>query len=59
MRAGLWPWDHDRLFALVRKTGRLLVAQAAVRVRGLAAEAAPTVVEELGRVLKAPVKCSA
>lgn len=52
----LWPWDQNCVFASVKKTGRLLVAQEAVRVGGFAAEVALTVAEELGPALKAPVK---
>jgi pyruvate dehydrogenase E1 component beta subunit len=52
----LWPWDRETVFASVRKTGRLLVVQEAVRVGGFGAEVAATVGEELAAALRAPVR---
>jgi pyruvate dehydrogenase E1 component beta subunit len=52
----LWPWDQAAVFASVRKTGRLLVAQEAVQAGGFGAEVAATVAEALARDLKAPVR---
>jgi pyruvate dehydrogenase E1 component beta subunit len=52
----IWPWDKAAVFASVRKTGRLLVAQEAVSVAGFGAEIAATVAERHGRELKAPVR---
>ena len=48
----LWPWDRERVFASVARTGRLLVVHEAVAVGGFGAEVAATVAEELG----APVR---
>jgi pyruvate dehydrogenase E1 component beta subunit len=50
----LWPWDRDMVYASVRKTGRLLVPQEAVKVGGFAAEVAVDVIEVLGDALKVP-----
>jgi pyruvate/2-oxoglutarate/acetoin dehydrogenase E1 component len=52
----LWPWDREAVFASVRKTGRLLVPQEAVLAGGFAGEVAATVAEELGTVLKTPIR---
>lgn len=52
----LWPWDREAVFASVRKTGRLLVAQESVLVGGFANEVAAEVSERLHRELRAPVK---
>ena len=52
----LWPWDQEMVFASVRKTGRLLVVQEAVRVGGFGAEVAATVAEQLAPDLRAPVR---
>lgn len=52
----LWPWDRETVFASVRRTGRLLVAQEAVSVGGFGAEIAATVAEALHDHLKAPVR---
>ena len=52
----LWPWDQETVFASVRKTGRLLVAQEAVRVGGFGAELAATAAERLAPDLRAPVR---
>ena len=52
----LWPWDQEMVFASVRKTGRLLVVQEAVRVGGFGAEVAATVAEQLAADLRAPVR---
>jgi pyruvate dehydrogenase E1 component beta subunit len=50
----LWPWDREAVLASVRKTGRLLVAQEAVRTAGFGAEIAAEVTEALFAELKAP-----
>lgn len=52
----LWPWDREAVFASVKKTGRLLVAQESVLVGGFANEIASEVSERLDDQLKAPVK---
>jgi len=52
----LWPWDRERVFASVEKTGRLIVAHEAVAVSGFGAEIAATVAQELHHRLKAPVQ---
>lgn len=52
----IWPWDKDRVFASVARTGRLLVTHEAVAVAGFGAEIAATVAERMGRDLKAPVR---
>ena len=52
----LWPWDRETVFASVRRTGRLLVAQEAVSVGGFGAEIAASVAEALHHDLKAPVR---
>ncbi len=52
----LWPWDKDRVFESVRKTGRLIVAHESVQAGGFGAEIAATVSEALFGALKAPVK---
>lgn len=51
----LKPWDRETVFASVRKTGRLVVADAAWRTGGAAAEIAAVVAEELFGALRAPV----
>jgi acetoin:2,6-dichlorophenolindophenol oxidoreductase subunit beta len=50
----LWPWDRDMVYSSVRKTGRLLVPQEAVKIGGFAAEVAMDVIEALGPALKVP-----
>ena len=52
----LWPWDRDMVMDSVARTGRLLIAQEAVRVGGFGAEIAAEVAEELWDRLKAPVR---
>ena len=52
----IWPWDTEAVFESVRKTGRLLVPQEAVLAGGFAGEVAATVAEELGTVLKTPIR---
>ncbi|MEE9277678.1 MAG: pyruvate dehydrogenase complex E1 component subunit beta [Dehalococcoidia bacterium] len=52
----LWPWDREAVFASVRKTGRLVVAQEAVQVGGFGGEVAAEVSEHLFTELKAPVR---
>lgn len=49
------PWDQDLVFASVRKTGRLVVADGAWRTCGVAAEVAATVAGGAFRYLKAPI----
>jgi pyruvate dehydrogenase E1 component beta subunit len=51
----IWPWDRERVFASVEKTGRLLVAHESVRAAGFGAEIAASVAEGLHGRLKAPV----
>jgi pyruvate/2-oxoglutarate/acetoin dehydrogenase E1 component len=41
----LWPWDKKAVYASVRKTGRLLVAQESVLVGGFGAEVCADVAE--------------
>jgi pyruvate dehydrogenase E1 component beta subunit len=53
----LWPWDREAVFSSVRRTGRLLVAQEAVRTAGFGAEIAQSVTEACWSDLKAsPVR---
>ena len=52
----LWPWDQDKVFASVAKTGRLIVVHEAVSVAGFGAEVAAQVGEVLFAELKAPVR---
>lgn len=52
----LWPWDKERVFESVRKTGRLIIAHESVQAGGFGAEIAATVSDVLFRELKAPVK---
>lgn len=52
----LWPWDKERVFDSVKKTGRLIVAHESVQAGGFGAEIAATVSDVLFRDLKAPVK---
>lgn len=49
------PWDKDLVAASVRKTGRLVVADAAWATCGVAAEIAATVANEAFHYLKAPI----
>jgi pyruvate dehydrogenase E1 component beta subunit len=51
----LKPWDRGTVFASVRKTGRLVVADAAWKTSGAAAEIAAAVVEEVFDALARPV----
>ena len=51
----LKPWDRGTVFASVRKTGRLVVADAAWKTAGAAAEIAAAVVEEVFDALARPV----
>jgi len=51
----LKPWDRGTVFASVRKTGRLVVADAAWKTAGAAAEIAAAVAEELFDALRRPV----
>ncbi|MFM5923501.1 MAG: alpha-ketoacid dehydrogenase subunit beta [Novosphingobium sp.] len=50
----LWPWDKERVYDSVRKTGRLLIPQEAVNVGGFAAEIAMDVMEAVGDALIMP-----
>ncbi len=52
----LWPWDKERVFDSVRRTGRLIVAHESVQAGGFGAEIAATVSDVLFGELKAPVK---
>ncbi len=52
----LWPWDEEAVARSLAKTGRLLVAQEAVRAVGFGAEVVATMAERMGRELKAPVR---
>jgi len=52
----LWPWDKERVFDSVKRTGRLIVAHESVQAGGFGAEIAATVAEELFGELKAPVR---
>ena len=49
------PWDRETVYASVRKTGRLLVADASWATCGVSAEIAAAVGEELFGELKAPI----
>ena len=51
----LKPWDRGTVFASVRKTGRLVVADAAWKTSGAAAEIAAALVEEVFDALARPV----
>src|SRR5690606_41193550 len=52
----LWPWDRDMVFDSVARTGRLLIAQEAVKVGGFGAEVAAEVAEALWSKLRAPIR---
>jgi pyruvate dehydrogenase E1 component beta subunit len=52
----LWPWDRDMVLDSVSRTGRLLIAQEAVKVGGFGAEIAAEVAEALWSKLRAPVR---
>jgi acetoin:2,6-dichlorophenolindophenol oxidoreductase subunit beta len=52
----LWPWDRDMVMDSVSRTGRLVVAQEAVRVGGFGAEIVAEVSEELWAKLRAPIR---
>jgi pyruvate dehydrogenase E1 component beta subunit len=49
------PWDHETVFNSLRKTGCLIVVDAAWKTCGVAAEIAAGVVEEAFADIKAPV----
>ncbi|MFQ5850694.1 MAG: alpha-ketoacid dehydrogenase subunit beta [Candidatus Binatia bacterium] len=49
------PWDRELVFSSLCKTGRLVIADAAWRTCGVAAEIAASVACELLNVLRAPV----
>ncbi len=48
----LWPWDKAAVYASVRKTGKLLIAQESVQVGGFGAEIAADVAENCADALK-------
>jgi acetoin:2,6-dichlorophenolindophenol oxidoreductase subunit beta len=50
------PWDSDSVLESVRKTGRLIVVDAAWQTCGYAAEVAATVVAEAFDALRAPIQ---
>ena len=50
------PWDKECVLSSVNKTGRVVIAQEAVRAFGVGAEIAATINEELFGKLKAPVR---
>jgi pyruvate dehydrogenase E1 component beta subunit len=52
----LWPWDRDMVFSSVERTGRLLIAQEAVRAAGFGAEVAAEVGEALWSNMRAPIR---
>jgi len=52
----LKPIDKDLIFESVKKTGRLIIADAAWKTCGVAAEIAALVVENVFEYLKAPIK---
>src|SRR5260370_35209162 len=49
------PWDRECVFSSVRNTGRLVIADAAWKTCGAAAEAAARVASEAFDDLKAPI----
>ena len=49
------PWDREAVYSSVRKTGRLVVADAAWHTCGVAAEIAASVAGDVFDALKAPV----
>jgi pyruvate dehydrogenase E1 component beta subunit len=49
------PWDRECVFNSVRKTGRLVIADAAWKTCGVAAEIAATVAGEVFDHLRAPI----
>jgi len=49
------PWDKDMVFTSLRKTGRLVIADAAWRNGGVAAEIAAAAADEAFSALRAPV----
>ena len=51
----LKPWDRETVFGSVLKTGRLVIADAAWKTGGAAAEIAAAVAEELFDALRQPV----
>ena len=50
------PWDRELVFDSVRKTGRLVISDAAWKTAGVAAEIAASVSTELFDALKAPIQ---
>lgn len=53
----LWPWDREQILASVRRTGRVVIAQEAVKTAGLGAEIAATITEALfGELKAAPIR---
>lgn len=51
----LKPWDREVVFESVRKTGRLVIAEAAWRTCGFAGEVAAAVAESCFRSLREPI----
>jgi pyruvate dehydrogenase E1 component beta subunit len=52
----LKPWDRETVFTSVAKTGRLVIAEAAWRTAGAAAEIAAAVSEEAFDSLRGPIR---
>ncbi|HET9902893.1 MAG TPA: transketolase C-terminal domain-containing protein [Xanthobacteraceae bacterium] len=52
----LWPWDRDMVLDSVARTGRLLIAQEAVKIGGFGAEIAAEAAEALWDKLRAPIR---
>lgn len=52
----LRPWDHETVFASVRKTGRAVVANEAPKMGSLASDVSAAISEECFSSLKAPVR---
>jgi len=50
------PWDQDRVFASVAKTGRAVIVHEAVKNFGVGAEIAACITESLFNKLKSPVQ---
>jgi len=50
------PWDKECVISSIRKTGRLVIADAAWRTCGVAGEISATICEEAFDCLRAPIK---
>jgi len=50
------PWDKEKIFNSVKKTGRLLIADAGWKTGGVGAEIAAAVAENIFSALKAPIR---